>query len=646
MKPNYLILLIILSSVSKLFAQEVIDSCHVENKKAMKNFDEAKKLLKDNKFADAIEKLEAAVEEEPLFQKAYYILGKVYEERDNYEKAIESYVLAIEICWAENAEAMLNVGDMTFEMEDWEKAAEYYGLYIDHPLKKPEKATVAEEKMNRAKFFNEVYSNPVPYDPKPVPNVSTIKEEYLPMLSPDNDYLYFTRKYEKKNKGDMFARQVEDFSVSERQGDQFTAGIALPDPFNLGYNQGGASVTIDNSEMFVTVCNSPGVIGQCDIYYTTYVDGFWRDLQNMGDSVNTEFWESQASISSDGKTLYFASDRDSLTGQDIYKIVREDKGKPWSSPVKLGPSINTDLDEKSPFIHPDNNTLYFSSQGHNHLGGFDIFYSRVKDNGDWGKANNIGYPINSDADDLGFFVSTDGSTAYFSSNKLKEIGLGGYDIYYFPLYEEARPKKVLFMKGELRDMDGTVIQGAKFELRDLQTNETTEIEVDSNSGKYVFAKTIENDMMLSIQKQGFFYESQYISKEDSIFMRPVMMDFKMNSLKIGESFIARNILFSIDSYELTEKAIKELNNLLELLEFNPTLKIAINGYTDNVGNDASNLTLSDNRARIVYEWLISNGIEKSRLNYKGYGETEPMKSNDSEEGRQQNRRTEITIKGM
>lgn len=646
MKHNFFIALMILFSIADSYAQDVIDSCHVENKKAMKHYDEAKKLLKDNKFADAIEELESAVEEELLFQKAYYILGKVYEERNNYEKAIESYDHAIEICWAENAEAMLNVGDMSFEMEDWKAAAKYYGMYIDHPLKKPEKAATAERKMNRAIFFDKIYSNPVPYDPKPMPNVSTNKEEYLPMISPDNDYLYFTRRYEKKNKGDMFAREVEDFSVSEKQGDLFTAGAALIEPFNLGYNQGGASVSIDNTEMFVTVCNSPGVIGQCDIYFTNYVDGFWRDLQNMGDSVNTEFWESQASISSDGKTLYFASDRDSLTGQDIWKITREEKGKPWSKPIKLGPEINTDRDEKSPFIHPDNNTLYFSSQGHDNLGGFDIFYSRIKENGGWSNAKNIGYPINSDADDLGFFVSTDGTTAYFSSNKLKDIGMGGYDIYYFPLYEEARPKKVLFMKGELRDAYGTVIQGAKFELRDLQTDETTEIEVDSNSGKYVFAKTIENDMMLSIQKQGFFYESQYISKKDSIFMRPMKLDFEMNSLKVGESFIAKNILFATDSYELTEMAIKELSNLLELLEINATLSIAVNGHTDNVGNDLSNLTLSENRARVVSEWLISNGIDKSRLKYKGYGETQPMKLNDTEEGRQQNRRTEIVINGV
>jgi len=369
----------------------------------------------------------------------------------------------------------------------------------------------------------------------------------------------------------------------------------------------------------------------------------------LGDSINTTYWESQVSIASDGNTLYFSSDRSGgYGGKDIYKIVKDSMGR-WSSPINLGAVINTAEDEKSPFIHVDDQTLYFSSQGHLGLGGFDIFISRKDKKENWSKPLNIGYPINSDADDLGFFVSTDGNKGYFASNKLD--GVGGWDIYGFDLYRKARPRKVLFLKGELKDEDGKVISGATVELKNLNTYQIDKIKVNNITGKYVIAKAFDStDYMLSIQKEDHFYNSLYISHEDKTFSSPKNADFTMQPLDVGASFVINkiffekdNVLFDTDSYELKPRSRAELDNLVSFLKLNYSVSIAIHGHTDALGNDQDNLALSNNRARVVYEYLIKKEIEGWRLSYKGFGKGRPIASNATKEGRAQNRRTEVII---
>jgi len=380
----------------------------------------------------------------------------------------------------------------------------------------------------------------------------------------------------------------------------------------------------------------------CDLYHSHFSKGYWSKIESLGDHVNGESsWESQPTVTSDGKMIYFISDRPGgLGGYDIYKIEKQDDGA-WSSPINLGAPINTPANEKSPFIHTDSQTLYFSSQGHKGLGGYDIYYSRQKQDGDWEEPTNIGYPINSYDDDLSFFASTDGHYGYYSSNRLSKSGV--WNLYSFPLYEEARPQKVLLLKGQIdvEESEGPI--QARIQLKNIRTKTITEIPVDSITGKYVTAILFKDDQILTVKKEGFVYSSRYLSTEDSTLIQPKKVDIAIKKIEVGESYEIDDINFTTNSAILSVDAQKIIDNFFEFLYENPLIEVEIQGHTDNIGQDQKNLALSDKRAKAVYQYLIDKGISMSRLSAKGYGETMPIASNDTYAGRAANRRTVFVI---
>ena len=293
------------------------------------------------------------------------------------------------------------------------------------------------------------------------------------------------------------ARMVEEFCASTLQNDgTFEEGAPLPSPFNTNYNEGGPSITADNTELYFTVCEDLDGYKNCDIYYTEKdMLGYWSSPRSVGDHINRkDTWESQASVTANGDWLYFTSDREGgIGGLDLYRCKRKADGT-WSSPELLDAHINTRRDEKSPFIHSDSETLYFTSNGHPGLGGFDIFYARATDSS-WQAPSNIGYPINGEKDDLGLFVSLDGKTGYFSSNTLRANT--GWDLYSFEMPEEARPEEVFLLQGTLDVADGENMEEASIKIKNLKTKEVTEIKVDAQTGSY--ARVIEKLRPESIQ---------------------------------------------------------------------------------------------------------------------------------------------------
>jgi outer membrane protein OmpA-like peptidoglycan-associated protein len=259
----------------------------------------------------------------------------------------------------------------------------------------------------------------------------------------------------------------------------------------------------------------------------------------------------------------------------------------------------------------------------------------------WSKPKNIGYPINSYDDDIGFFVSTDGRYGYFASNKF--AGFGGWDLYSFDLYEEARPEKVLFIKGKLLDETNTGFKNTRVELRNVESKKITEIEVDTITGDYVGAVLFRNDFIMTVKRKGFVPESKYISKINPRFTKPLDMFVDLKLIEVGISYRLNDIYFDFNSVELKPESKIVIAEFSDFLTDNPTLKVSIQGHTDNIGNGNDNLILSENRAKAVYEYLIKLGIIKSRLDYKGFGESKPIESNRTEDGRARNRRTEFVI---
>ena len=616
--------------------------CQISSKKAITLYDEALKDYKSGKSADAKAKLDLALEAEPSFAKAYILLGEMAYKM-NPNTAATYYEKSIEICSNADFMVLYKLAKIYYLNREYVKSKTKFIAFLESNSNKPNLIHEADSFIQVATFYDNILNHPVPFNPLPLEGVNTSADEYLPVISPDNDILLFTRKFMKQSdKYSAFSggKMVEEFSISKKENGVFNEGKGLSSPFNAGMNEGGASLSLDNKIMYLTICNVKGGYGSCDIWSTTNKEGKWLMMQNLGSGVNDSTWQSQTSVSGNGRTVYFSSDREGgFGGKDIYKVEKDSMGY-WSEPINLGPKINTSGDEKSPFIHTDDKTFYFSSNGQLTLGGFDIYYSRKDSTNQWQKPENIGSPINSDRDDLGFFVSTDGKNGYFASNKMK--GIGGWDIYTFPLYEGARPQKVLFLKGKVQDDKGQAVRDAKIELKDLKTNEIINVDVDS-SGEYVFARAMDNDQMMLVKKDGYFYNSTTIKANDTKYEGVAKVNFGLQELKQGGSYKIKNLFFNNNSSEITADAALELLNLVVFMNENADVNIEVSGHTDNVGNDAANLSLSTNRSKAVHEFLIAHDIAGNRVRYRGYGETKPVATNESEDGRAMNRRTEVTV---
>ena len=615
-----------------------------DNNKARKSFLKAMEDLKLNRFAEAYTLLIKSFELDTNFIAAYYVIADVKSFNDQLEDAKYYYEKVIQKCPDYSDHIYYRLGTISYELGEFGDASQYFGKYVSIDGVDIEKLLEAKAFIIKSDFYHDLFSNPVPFDPQPVANLCTEKGEYLPILSPDNEIILFLRKYTKIIKGPYPDKEdIEEFTISYKKDNLFDVDEVMPAPFNQSsFNQGGASLSIDNNQIFITLCGALGNYGQCDIHTSTYSNGQWSPLENLGPQVNSERWQSQVSLAPDGNTLYFCSTREGgYGGYDIWKTIKDESGK-WGAAINLGPIVNTEGDEKSPFIHPDNATFYFISNGRMGVGGMDIFSCKRLNEIKWTTPKNIGYPINSTADEIGFFVSTDGKYGYFSSDR--PGGYGSSDIYSFKLHEDARPEKVLFLKGELKDEKDKILPIESIQLKNLSTEETIDIEVDLTTGKYVHVQIFDSsDYMLSVQKEGYFYDTQYISQDDSVFDKPIQIDLEVKKYKKGSSFTIDNIHFDTNKYNLKNESRSELMSLVDFMKLNKNVRISINGHTDNIGNEDDNLLLSQNRAKAVYEFIGQNGIGQKRLSYEGYGETIPVDDNETQSGRAKNRRTEIVI---
>jgi outer membrane protein OmpA-like peptidoglycan-associated protein/tetratricopeptide (TPR) repeat protein len=649
--PTLLLLTFFFISL-KTYAQAG-DSCnHKYGKKVENTYDEGITYFKKGNYTEASRIMKGVISQEPDFVDAYYVLGLSCFKRanSNFKEAEKYFLKVVGLCPSYNVYTYYYLGEISYGSEKYDSAIRYLEIFMKDvdKIKSDKDYSRAVDLLKYSKFYQEMTREPVPFDPEVVEGISTPENEYLPILSPDNRMAFFTREIKlpgEKNTLIQSEKYTEKFMFSELQPDgKFAQGEEMPEPFNLNDNEGGATITVDNKTLFYTVCKYTlnHSYYNCDIYYSEFVNDEWTPIKSVSDKINLPMtWESQPSISSDGKTLYFVSDRSGgYGGYDIYRSIKNNQGE-WGTPINLGPAINSTGNEKSPFIHPDGKTLYFSSDGWLGLGGYDIFFSRLNDDGTWSKPVNIGYPINSPDDEVGFFVSTDGQKGFFASNKLK--GVGGWDLYSFDLYQKARPGKVLFLTGTVKTESEAEMSSTRIELKNMETKKISEIPLDTMTGNYVAVAPFNNDYIMTVKKEGFVYETRYIAKIDSLYRRPAKLDLEIQPIELNKSYRINDIYFAFNSYELTDESKAILDLLIEFLEENRTICIEIQGHTDDIGNDADNLKLSANRAKSVYNYLITNNISQKRLTYKGFGETMPVASNGTEEGRARNRRTVFVI---
>lgn len=679
--PFLLISFLFLTTTS-LVAQEEDEACLPPSKKVEKTIHLAVK-TEDSKAAVTLflKAIEAAPDNAMVYYEyAMYAYEKgvyYYQQQPNpamgdrsFEKAREMFQQALTNCSDYHANCSYYLGVIAYSKKEYETATKWFKQFLAYKhtdnSRYPEDydTKVTDVKTVLAEFEQEqqMQKEQVPFNPKLVENVSSTSDEYFPMISPDNELMFFTRKLDRAALGDLRSNVVEEFTFSQRASmeDKFDIGKPLRPPFNDGTfsNYGSATLSVDNKEMIICACKKEQVYTQeylnCDLYSTIYErsgkggnDFTWSPLKNLGEAINTkDGWEAQPSLSADGNTLYYAVARPTSRDNDIYVSQRRADGT-WE-PAKPFNEVNTDGKDKSPFLHQDSETFYFvssSTDSRKGIGGLDIFYTR-RENGKWTTPKNIGYPINSKQDEIGLFVSTDGKLAYYSS---QEKG-GNWNIYAFDLYEVARPKKVAILKGELKDQHGEPVKDATIEIAYANSNQVTKVKVNGDDGKYsaVVSTEEQQDIMVTVNKDGFAFDSKVVDKKELGKNTTVLRDndLKVKKLKVGEAYTINDILYATNSTVLSERAKFILKGFARFLNEHPTMSIAIQGHTDDVGDDAQNLLLSENRAKGVKEYLATLGIDEKRLSAKGYGETHPNVANDSEENRAKNRRTDFVIEKL
>ena len=419
------------------FSQDEENPCKVDNKKAEKIFNKGVSELKSGNTPEAIKSFKETIDEEPGYVDAYYALGKIFLKKSarseytgkSYLGTVKHYYKkVIELCPSYDLYVYYVLGDIYLEEDKFDSANYFMNQFIKDPdkIKKVEDFDHADSVVKYVRTMKQLTSTVVPFNPVYLKNISTQLDEYLPLISPDNEMALFVRKIKKeKSKNDGPGTPIdtyqERFMYSLRGADgEFDSGREMPYPFNTNDDQGAATITLDNNTLYFVFCDYINKTGyyNCDICESERKNGIWGAIKNLGPKVNRDdSWESQPSISSDGKTLYFISDRPGgFGGYDIYVTTKDSTGN-WTLAQNLGPNINSSGNEKTPYIHTDDQTLYFSSAGWPGLGGYDIYYSKKGKEGKFGKPVNIGYPINTPADDVGFTVSTDGHYGYFASNK-------------------------------------------------------------------------------------------------------------------------------------------------------------------------------------------------------------------------------------
>lgn len=608
-----------------------------DNKKALKNFDRAMSLYQQRNNVGAKTELERALEEDNNFAEAHMLLGTIYEDEKNYTKAIESYHSAVEAAPQQYSRVYFTMARLEMNIEKYDEALKDLNTFLS--LSQTPKSLQDEAKKLRPnlEFAVEARKHPVPFQPRNLgAAINSADLEYCPALTADEETFYYTRLIMKERQEDVF--------ISKKKDGQWLPAQNLGAPINTDSNEGAICISPDGKYMFFTACGRPGGMGDCDIYMAEKEGGRWGAPINLRAPVNTNSFESQPSFSSDGRTLYFVSSRPGGLGNtDIWSSQMQDTGT-WSQPVNLGDKVNTPSTEFSPFIHPDDQTLYFTSDGHPGMGSQDFFYSRKDAQGKWQSPSNLGYPINTGSEERSLTVSASGKLAYYSSAKEND-GEGKLDLYEFELYKEAKPKPVSYVKGRVFDNNSKNPISSTFELIDLKTSEVIVSEKsDKVNGEFLVCLPAGRNYALNVSKPGYlFYSETFSLKNASDVDKPLNMDIPLSPIKEGQSVTLRNLFFDVDSYSLKDESKAELQKLEQFLKANPKLKIEVAGHTDNTGDKSKNIILSQNRAKAVYDYLLSNGIPADRLSYKGFGDAQPLASNTTEEGKAKNRRTTFMV---
>ncbi|RNI22706.1 hypothetical protein EFB08_19895 [Rufibacter latericius] len=530
-----------------------------------------------------------------------------------------------------------NYAELAFERGQYDQAATYYKNYLQFGKKGSRQAQHATRQLNNVQFAQEAVKTPVDFKPQPLgESVNQFKLQYSPVLTTDQQALLFTARQGSGSQDD------ENLYLAYRKEGQWQAPISVSEAINTELNEGAASFSGDGRVLVFTSCNRQDSYGSCDLYISYREGNEWSKPKNMGRNVNTSSWDSQPSLSADGRTIYFASDRKGgQGGEDLWMTKLQDDGN-WSIPVNLGDKVNTSGRENSPFLHASGNTLYYATDGLQGMGGLDLFKVNREKNG-WGVPVNMGYPLNTHRDESSIFISPDNKTGYYSG-QLAGGGKVEVALLQFEVPDLWKGKTISsFAQGRVFDAQTKKPLKATVQVYDLDSAGviSQQVSSDKTSGDYTIVVNQKQRYALYVTAPGHVLESRHISATST--SAPLALDFYLQPLNKGAKAVLSNLFFDTGKADLRAESQTELDKLFQFLKANPKIQVEIAGHTDNVGQAAANQKLSEARAKAVVKYLVSKGAPASIFQAKGYGQTQPAAPNTSEENRQLNRRIELQI---
>ncbi len=614
-----------------IFSFTMINPLHAQDENAARKLmDKASAAFEAENYEQCIQLLQSSIQKDTNFTDPYITLFQVYSKLKQTQKAIDIFEKAIVKDSVNCIPYILKYATALTTLGEYEKALNILNTY--ETKAPPYQLQNIKDLITICQFAK---LHPADASVKVTnvgDNINTSDAEYFPTVTVQDSLLLFMRR-------DSYKR--EDFLFSTFSANGFTYAKTLSDTLNFANKKGAPSLSSDLNTLYYAAEYNDIGYGRYDIYKVSKIGNGWSAPLNLGRNINSDFWESAPSISPDGQSLFFSSNKPGgMGGIDIY-VSYKNKNGVWGKAFNLGPSINTTGDDQTPFIHADNRTLYFASNGWPGYGGTDLFVSYKKVDGKWSKPTNLGYPINTFDNEGSIAIASNGSEGYIASDRIDSRG--GLDIYKVVLPENVRANRTYYFNGFITDaITHKAIPGLVRLADPKDSTKFMMVNVDS-SGSFVLSIPEFDSLGIQVNSPQHEYASSLLSKENVVQLGGTTQYFNLNPIQNKFTKDFKNVFFEVNAAQLTRASFVELDALVNYLESSANATILIEGHTDNTGTDIANMNLSEKRANAIAQYLISKGIVKERIATKGFGASKPIADNNTQAGRAKNRRTSFTI---
>ncbi|SHJ50420.1 WD40-like Beta Propeller Repeat [Hymenobacter daecheongensis DSM 21074] len=625
----------------------VAQSKPISNAKARNLFEKAQEQAKERHFDKAIETLTVLNQKFPSLGEPYLLKGSLLKAMGENQGAFEAYRDGLGKLPFNPARSLdyYTLADLAISFGDYATAGENYRRYVKTAPKGHRLVFRAQRQLLNCDFALKAMASPVGITPARLAEpLNTFRFQYFPALTADNRFLLYTARPTAQSDEDLYiAKQNKDGSLGQP--------VPISPAINSPYNEGAGTISGDGKTLVFASCDRPNAVGNCDLYISRRTGNNWSKPQNLGRNVNSVEWDSQPTLSADGRTLYFTSTRRGGKGQeDLYVTTLQPDGT-WSPARNLGEPVNTPGKDMAPFIHASGTTLYYVTDGLVGMGGLDVYRCELQaPNGKWSDPQNLGYPLNTFENEASLFISSDNRRGFCSRSRATEPGVKSererpVELFGFEVPPPVRARETsTYTQGRVFDAITKKPIKADVQLYDLLTDELTQyVTSDPEDGDYTVVLNEGRQYAMYAAADKYLMKSLSFDYSDKRSFDPLTLDIYLEPLRAGRSIVLNNLFFDTNQFDLKPKSRTELNRLIQFMRQYQDVAVEISGHTDDVGADADNITLSQNRARSVYTYLVEHGVKAARLRFKGYGETKPLIANDTEQHRQQNRRIEFRI---